>query len=443
MSASRAGTVVTVVGLGKIGLPLAVAIAEAGHHVAGADIDAAVVDSVNRGVPPFPNEAELDDRLRRVVDAGTLSATVDTASAVAGSDVVVVVVPLVVDDAARPDFAVIDTATRSVGEHLRPGTLVSYETTLPVGTTRARFTPALAEASGLTPGKDLFVVHSPERVFSGRVFADLRRYPKLVGGIDAGSAERGAEFYRSFLRFDPRPDLERPNGVWNLGAVEAAEMAKLAETSYRDLNIAFANQLALGAERLGVDVAEVIAACNSQPFSHIHQPGIAVGGHCIPVYPHLLAHSVPEVTLSLDGRAVNASMPAHAVAQVAGALGRLGGARVVVLGAAYRPGVKEHAFSGVFDVVAQLRAAGATVTVQDPLYTDDELRSLGLDPHTPGTPVDAVILQAAHDEYTRLRPDEDFPGVRVVYDGRRALDRDVWPSSVAFLATGTGRGTTP
>src|SRR4029453_15272759 len=132
----------------------------------------------------------------------------------------------------------------AVAAGLRPGTLVSYETTLPVGATRDRYTPMLAEGSGLPPGQDLFVVFSPERVLTGRVFADLRKYPKLVGGIDAASAERGGRFYQAVLDFDERADLEQPNGVWDLGSSEASEMAKLAETTYRDVNIALANQFA-------------------------------------------------------------------------------------------------------------------------------------------------------------------------------------------------------
>ena len=127
-------------------------------------------------------------------------------------------------------------------------------------------------------GDDLFVAFSPERVYSGRVFADLRRYPKLVGGIDETSTKLAIDFYESVLQFDHRDDLTKPNGVWDLGNSEAAELAKLAETTYRDINIGFANELARHADQHDIDVAEVIEACNSQPFSHIHQPGIAVGG---------------------------------------------------------------------------------------------------------------------------------------------------------------------
>src|SRR5690606_31775712 len=162
-----------------------------------------------------------------------------------------------------------------------PGTLVSYETTLPVGTTRDRWAPMLEAGSGLTVGEDFHLVFSPERVLTGRVFSDLRRYPKLVGGVDAASTAAGTAFYEAVLDFDEREDLPRPNGVWDLGSSEASEMAKLAETTYRDVNIGLANQFARFADLHGLDVMKVIESCNSQPYSHIHRPGIAVGGHCI------------------------------------------------------------------------------------------------------------------------------------------------------------------
>lgn len=416
---------VCVVGLGKIGLPLACAIARAGHRVQGADIARTVVDQVNRAEEPFPGEAGLAEALEQTVRAGSLSATGDTAAAVAESEVVIIVVPLVVDEKAQPDFGAMDAATKAVASGLRPGTLVSYETTLPVGTTRNRFTPALAAESGLRPGENLFVVHSPERVFSGRIFDDLRRYPKLVGGIDEESTRRGVEFYESFLEFDARPDLDRPNGVWDLGTAEAAELAKLAETTYRDLNIAYANELAMAAEGIGVDIYPVIEACNSQPYSHIHQPGISVGGHCIPVYPHFLTGSVAGIRLPARAREINSGMPRHCAERLQAALGPLTGLRVVILGLAYRDGVKEHAFSGTFDLAAELAGAEALVSVHDPLWTSSEIADLGLTPYAGGA-CDAAILHTAHTLYLGWGP-KDLPGVRIVLDGRNVLRSPPWP----------------
>ena len=274
---------ITVVAMGKIGLPLAVQFARKGHTVIGADVNETTVAQVNDGIEPFPGEAHLSQYLAEVVQAGSLTATTDTTSAVAQSEAVVVVVPLFVDAEGVPDFGWMDAATKAIGQGLKAGTLVSYETTLPVGTTRTRFAPMLEEISGLKAGVDFHLVFSPERVFTGRVFADLRKYPKLVGGIDQASGARGVKFYEDVLDFDDRPDLAQANGVWDLGSSEASELAKLAETTYRDVNIALANQFALFSETHGIDVQKVIDASNSQPFSHIHRPGIAVGGHCIPI----------------------------------------------------------------------------------------------------------------------------------------------------------------
>lgn len=417
---------VTVVGLGKIGLPLAVAFAGAGLTVHGADINPRVVDQVNRCEEPFPGEHDLGRRLAEVVGSGQLVATTDTVAAVRSSSTVLIVVPLVVDDQARPDFSLVDAATAAVAEGLQPGTLVSYETTLPVGTTAGRLTTALAAGSGLTPGGDLFVVMSPERVYSGRIFADLRRYPKLVGGIDSVSTQRGIDFYSRALSFDERPDLPEPNGVWSVGHSSAAELVKLAETTYRDVNIALANTFAVYADSLQLDYSLIARAANSQPFSHLHSPGVAVGGHCIPVYPRLYLSGDPDARLVSTAREVNEEMPAYVVGMLVDLLDTdIAGHRIVVLGAAYRGGVRESAFSGVFPLVKRLEEIGAVPVVHDPLFTDEELTELGLQPYHLGEPCDGAIVQADHSDYRTLSP-TDLPGVRALVDGRDITTAELW-----------------
>jgi nucleotide sugar dehydrogenase len=411
--------------MGKIGLPLAVQFASKGHQVMGVDVNAATVASVNIGQEPFPGETDLQAKLAAAVSDGLMAATTDYSKAVPGADVVVVVVPLFVDGEGVPDYGWMDSATRDIGANLTAGTLVSYETTLPVGTTRDRWTPMLEAGSGLKEGSDFHVVFSPERVLTGRVFADLRKYPKLIGGLSAAGAQRGREFYETVLDFDDRPDLDRPNGVWDLGSAEASELAKLAETTYRDVNIGLANQFAMFAATRGIDVFEVIAASNSQPYSHIHLPGIAVGGHCIPVYPRLYLHNDPSATVVRSAREANAAMPEYTVGLLEGAYGDLLGARVVVLGAAYRGGVKETAFSGVFPTVAALESRGAEVSVHDPIYSDAELTALKLTPYQEGDAVDAAIVQTDHAAYKELRA-SDLPGIRVLVDGRRVTSPDDW-----------------
>ena len=400
-----------VVALGKIGLPLAVQIARSGHSVVGCDINPEVVELVNRAEPPVPGEAGLEEALAEVIASGALRAQVDTKAAVAeGPNLVVTVPPLAVDGDAKPDWAALDSAIAAIGAGLQAGTTVAVETTLPVGTTRGRIAPALEAASGLVAEEGFFTVFSPERVYSGRIFADLAAYPKLVGGLSDAGEQRGAELYGSFLEAE----------IWPMGSAEAAEMVKLAETTYRDINIAFANELARFADRAGIDVERVIEAANSQPFSHIHSPGIAVGGHCIPVYPRFYLEGDPDAALPAAARAVNDAMPAYAAERLEKALGGLQGARVLVLGAAYRGGVKETAFSGVFGVSKALEALGATALVSDPLYSDEELTALGLKPWD-GEAIDAAIVQADHAEYAKLSA-ADLPGARIVLDGRGVLN---------------------
>lgn len=413
---------IAVVALGKIGLPLAVQFADKGHEVIGVDVNPRTVDLVNEGKEPFPGEAHLAEKLAELVPAGRLRATTDYSEAIPGVDAVVVVVPLFVNDETwQPDFAWMDQATKSLAAHLTPGTIVSYETTLPVGTLRGRFKPMIEQISGLEEGRDFTLIFSPERVLTGRVFADLRRYPKLVGGLSEDGTRRGIALYQQLLDFDVREDLPQPNGVWDMGSAEAAEMAKLAETTYRDVNIGLANQFAVYADKIGVDVQRVIDACNSQPYSHIHRPGIAVGGHCIPVYPRLYLSTDPDASVVRTARSFNATMPQYVVDRAKEILGDLTGLRVVVLGASYRGKVKETAFSGVFPTVDALRAAGAQVLVQDPMYTDEELEGFGWKPYHLGENVDVAIVQADHPEYSKLTP-ADLPGVRLLLDGRRVTN---------------------
>jgi nucleotide sugar dehydrogenase len=411
---------IAVVALGKIGLPLAVQFAEKGHEVVGCDVNTETVDLVNAGFEPFPGEAFLQEKLSQVVATKALVATTNTTDAVSKSQVVVIVVPLFVDAQGVPDFGWMDAATKDVASGLQRGTLVSYETTLPIGTTRNRFAQLLEEGSGLKAGIDFNLAFSPERVFTGRVFADLRRYPKLIGGLTESCGRAAESFYASVLEFDVREDLPKPNGVWNLGSPEASEMAKLAETTYRDVNIGLANQFALFAQNNNIDIHAVIDACNSQPFSHIHQPGIAVGGHCIPIYPQMYLWNDPQASVVRAARSANAAMPIYAVDLLEKEIGSLSGKKIAILGAAYRGGVKETAFSGVFPLVAELSRRGAVSAVHDPMYTDQELMELGFNPFHFGSSIDAAILQADHPEYRNVTQ-SDLPGASVIIDGRHHI----------------------
>ncbi|HVM24925.1 MAG TPA: nucleotide sugar dehydrogenase [Candidatus Limnocylindrales bacterium] len=408
---------IAVVGLGHIGLPLAVQYATRGHDVLGIDIDPRVVEAIGRGESPHRDEQALVERVPELVAAGRLRAAAwEQADGLREVEAVVVIVPVVVDERREVDFGPIDAATRETAARIGPGTLVVYETTLPVGTTRDRFGPALAAGSGLELDRDLFLAFSPERVLVGRVFADLRRYPKVVGGTSEASTRRAVEFYRSVL--------DEGTDVWAVTNAETAELTKLAETTYRDVNIAYANELARYASRRGIDVTEVIGAANSQPYSHIHQPGVGVGGHCIPVYPHFLFNDDPDLRIPPLAREINDGMGQFAVDLVEDRVGSLDGASVVILGVAYRNDVREDAFSSAFRLRDELLAAGARVLAHDPYFEPDHLRRLGFEPYDLGDPepVRVAILQAAHAAYRDLDP-ATLPNLELFVDGRNALDR--------------------
>ena len=419
---------VCVVGLGRIGLPLAVQCASKGLSATGCDIDTEIVETVNEGRCPYADEEGLTEGIAAAYAAGRLKATTDTAAAVQSCRVVLIVVPVGLTAENHADFAALDSAAQAIGRGLRPDTLVILETTVPAGTTRRRLGPIL-ESSGLRVGRDLFLAYSPERVFVGRVLSDLRRYPKVVGGVDEASAQRAVAFYERAL------DVP----VLRVAGCETAELVKLAETTYRDVNIALANELAQVADQHGVDVTEVIDAANSQPFSHIHQPGVGVGGHCIPVYPRFLLERAPNARLPRAARDINDGMARYAVDKLATALGGLEGKTVLILGLAYRPDVKEAAYSSAFLLARQLSAAGARVLVHDPQFAAAEIAALGLEaPSTfPPAHVDALVVQALHKEYVDLDL-AAFAGCRVVLDGRNALSREA-VESVGMQYLGIGR----
>jgi nucleotide sugar dehydrogenase len=339
---------------------------------------------------------------------------------------------LIVDSVGNPDFKNIDQLTSDIGKYVSKGALICFETTLPVGTTRARFTPAMEASSGLKVGKDFFVVFSPERVLTGRVFEDLKRYPKLVGGVTNECTARGVGFYTSVLDFQTRSDLPRPNGVWSMKNAEAAEFAKVAETTYRDVNIGLANEFAVYAAEKDIDILEVIEASNSQPFSHIHVPGISVGGHCIPVYPRFYIWENSESQIVSAARNRNLEMPARAVRQIKNAMGDIAGQRIGVLGVTYRSGVKEVAFSGAIDLLRYLKDEGAAVYGLDPFYSEQEIIDFGFDGQADLAKVDGVIIHTDHSEFAGL-DFEEHKNIKFIYDGRRSLSRFENSSSLKYL----------
>ncbi len=421
------GGTVAVVGAGKMGLPLCAQFAGHGWRVIAIDISEPVVESINAGRSHVDGEPDLAEIVARAHADGLLTATLDAAAAARVADVVVLIVPVMLDDEQRPDYRHMDAAVAAIAPGVHAGSTVIFETTLPVGDTRHRFAPRLENATGLTSEVDLFVAFSPERLYSGHALANLAQYPKLVGGLGEVSRARSAAFYESVL--------DAP--VVAMSSAEAAEFSKLADTTYRDVNIALANEYARYADRVGVDIQEVIAAANSQPYSHIHQPGIGVGGHCIPVYPHFLLSRAPEMELVALSRRVNDGQIGVAIKALQKELGSLEGVDVLVLGLVYRDGVKELAYSRALPLIERLAFHGATVWAYEPLMTDAEVERLSARPWTWGTPsaARAIVTQTADPAFEQLEW-EWLPDLRVIYDGRNSLRTIALPEGVAYHGVG-------
>jgi nucleotide sugar dehydrogenase len=430
---------VAVIGAGKMGLPLACQFAASGASVIACDTSEAVVEAINAGRMPF-EEPGVGDLLRAARQAGTIAATTSTADGVRGCDVVVVIVPVTLTPEQTADLKIIDEVTAKIATVLAPGMMVSYETTLPVGTTRNHLAPIL-ESSGLNAGVDFDLVFSPERVKSQLVLRHLRNVPKIVGGVCPLSARRGEEFYGRYLGAR----------VVNIGTLEAAEFAKLAGMIYRDVNIALANELAGYAEQVGLDFGTVVRAANTDGEAYLLSPGIGVGGHCTPVYPYFALNDArakgTPMTLTAAARQINDSQAVHAFDRLEKAGVNLSGARILILGLGFRPEVREHTLSPAFLVRQEALRRNAELYLHDPLYTPEETACHGFsywdlaNEHWP----EIVILSTAH----RVYADADFPqwrhrGVRYVVDGRNFWDpQQVTAAGLQYFGPGvpttTGR----
>lgn len=428
---------VSVIGAGKMGLPLACQLAANGASVTACDINPSLVEAINEGRCPL-DEPGVPELLRPLVAAHQLRATTDTAAAVARSDVAILIVPAVLTVNRAIDPSNLIAASQGIAKGLHPGMMICCETTLPVGGTRRILQP-IYETSGLKAGADFDLVFSPERVKSQRVLLHLTQTPKIVGGITPQAAARAAEFYGRYLGAP----------VINLGTLEAAEFAKLAGMIYRDTNIALANELARYAQEVGVDLGPVIRAANTDGESHLLWPGIGVGGHCTPVYPYFLINDARQrgipLALPEEGRRINDTQAAYMIARVERLWGSLRGRRAMILGLGFRPQVKEHIYSTAFLLRDALQERGTEVSLHDPLYTEEEIQRHGFTPASlQADPFpELLILNTAHKAYEQL----DFRalaarGARVALDGR-----DAWEPSVVCKAglmyVGIGRPASP
>ena len=406
---------ICVVGGGRMGLPLAATFARHGARVTVCDIDPDLVGVINAGRCPYeePGLAELMSALH---GEGRLKATCDTAAASAEADAIVIIVPAHLNALHDIDLVPLSLASTEVGKGLRRDTLVVYETTLSVGSTRRNLVPLLEAHSGLRAGKDFFVGYSPERVKANLVLQRLQSTPKVVGGIDEASMERTRSLYAQYLGAP----------IDAVGTLEAAEMTKLVGMLYRDVNIALANELAGFCELCGIDFELVRAAANRDGEADLLAPGIGVGGHCTPVYPYFLTGESRRLgmiqRIAEAAREINDLQPARQLARVAGAWRPWRGQPVHLLGLGFRPEVKVDTFSPAYPLRDELVRQGAQVTISDPHYSEAEIRLAGFEP---GRPEDArvVVLNTAHPQFAS----PDFAawhrqGVEVVLDGRNFWD---------------------
>ncbi len=409
---------VGVIGLGYVGLPLAVAFAEAAAEVVGVDVNATSVDSLARGestIEDIPSE-----RLTPLMGE-RLSVTTDPA-ALAECDSIVICVPTPLAHQREPDLSYVDAAAATVAEVLRPGQLVVLESTTYPGTTRERLAPVL-EAGGLTAGEDFHLAFSPERIDPGRTDFTVRTTPKVVGGITPASCEAAADLYG--LICDRVVAVSNP---------EVAELSKLLENIFRSVNIALVNELAILADRMDIDVWEVIDAAASKPFGFMRfEPGPGMGGHCLPIDPFYLAfkareYDFPTEFIELAGR-VNQAQPQFCVDRAVRALNDVGkparGSRVLLIGVSYKAGIGDMRESPALKIATMLAELGAEVSYHDPhvpAVAELGLESQGLEDAL--SECDLAVIVTAHAE---IDPEVVVRGAQRVLDLRgvtRGIDAD-------------------
>ena len=383
-----------VVGLGYVGLPLAVAATEAGHRVLGFDVNPDLTGSLNNAVSHI--EDIDDDRLKASLVAG-FSAVHDP-QMLQCADAISICVPTPWLD-REPDMRFVTAAAETVGDILLPGQLVVLESTTYPGTTEDLLVPILEERSGLVAGEDFKVAYSPERIDPANRDYGLHNTPKLVAGIDTASTQAAADLYQPFC-----------GDIVVMSGTREAEMAKLLENTYRHVNIALVNEMALMCHQLGIDVWEVIRGASTKPFGfQAFRPGPGVGGHCIPVDPRYLSYQMnqrgTEVRTIESAQMVNAQMILHVVQRSIDLLGLVGkpiaGAKVVLAGVAYKANVGDVRETPARPIASMLRAMGADVSFLDPHVESFHVEGVSLpridDPMEAAADADIILVLAAHD----------------------------------------------
>ncbi len=434
---------IAIYGLGYVGLSIAAVWLRAGAQVIGVDINSEKVRRLNYGDVGSVEEV-VETAIKKGLREGRFRATLDGVEASRDSHVKLVTVPVGMNEDKEPVLEALKSALKTIGSGLKKGDLVVVESSVPVGTTRNIAKPLLEEASGLKAEDDFGLAYSPERIYIGRAVKDIEEnYPKIVAGIGEKSLEAAVKLYSIVAR----------RGVIPLPSPEYAELEKLFEGVYRDVNIALANQLALLCRALGLDYDKVRAAANSQPYCHLHKPGAGVGGACIPVYSYFVQHAAKlsgiELSLVVEGRKVNEMMPFLVAKLIDEAIkqANLTMPNIVVLGLAFRGGVDDTRYSPAYEVIGKLLEMGYKVSiVHDPYVKKDyRLEKLGIqlidDLEKALKKADVVVIVTDHPEYKKLSASElkrlSGKGKLVIVDSRHSIKNlDNIPQGVFYTGVG-------
>ncbi len=407
-----------VVGMGYVGLPMAALFADRGYEVIGADINAELVRLVNSGKSPI-KEPGMQDLVARVVASGKLRAATDGERVVKESDVVLIVVQTPLGEDKRPDLKALKGACATVAKNVK-GKLVVVESTIPPGTTKEVVVPAL-ESSGCKAGKDFHLAYSPERAMPSRILEEITSNPRIIGGIDDASARLTKLLYSQVT-----------SGEIILGDIATVEVVKVIENTYRDVNIALANEIALLCENLGVDATKAIGMANRHPRVHLLSPGPGVGGHCIPKDPYFAVDSARKHGLELrvisSARKLNEAMPKHVVWMIEKALESAGktlkDSKIAVLGVTYKGNTNDIRGSPAKDIIQSLLPF-SEVFSHDPLAMQDFGGKFSNDIEEVLKDADCVVVVADHKEYEKLDLGMLSKLVKkpgVIVDGRRMLN---------------------
>jgi len=390
---------VCVVGLGYIGLPTASLLATKGHRVRGVDVSPAIVETINQGKVHLV-EPDLDVMVRSAVGSGNLTASLEPSEA----DVFIVAVPTPFGEGHSPDLSYVDAATEAIAPHVRSGNLVILESTSPVGTTERVAARLRALRPDLAGDSAPFVAHCPERVLPGRILLELIENDRIIGGVNDASTAAAVAFYRSFVRGDV------------LGTdARTAEMCKLVENSFRDVNIAFANELSMISDQFDIDVWELIKLANRHPRVNILQPGPGVGGHCIAVDPWFIVSAAPETsTLIRSAREVNLRKTDWAVEQILAAIPDHQTPTVACMGLSYKPDIDDLRESPALAIYGRLssRHTGNLLAVEPHLTSTDARPIVSIDDAIEAA--DVLVFLVSHSAFKDLDPDR-FKG-KVVLD---------------------------